>query len=195
MPVAQNHHAYVNAGFLIEFDQNTCVKVASICFGGINSTFTHARETEALLVERDLYTDETLQLVFAKLQSELECSSDIDMADPEYRQRLAIGLFYKFVLNTCPRDRIGSSIRSGGLYMTPSKVSRGEHEYQTISEKWPVTKPLAKYEGLIQAAGELQYVNDLVRQPDELWAAYVTATEVHSLLDSIDASKALVSFY
>lgn len=37
MPRAQNAHAYVNAAFLLKFNENkTKVEAASICFGGIN---------------------------------------------------------------------------------------------------------------------------------------------------------------
>lgn len=195
MPVAQNHHAYVNAGFLIELNGKNCVKSARICFGGINPSFTHARRTETHLLGKDLYTNETLQMVFESLTQELVCNEDPEMAAPEYRQRLAIGLFYKFVLSTCPENRLAVNLRSGGHCMRPAKVSSGTQDFQTISKNWPVTKPVAKFEGIIQAAGELEYVNDLARQPDELWAAYVHATEVHSLLVSIDASNALVGIY
>lgn len=194
MPVAQNHHAYVNAAFLIEFDDKRCVKSANICFGSIRPSLTHARRAEKILVGRDLYTNETLQLVCACLKEELICSTDPEYALSGYRKKLAIGLFYKFVLNTCPENRVTANLRSGGLYLRPAAVSSGTQDFETIAENWPVTKPVAKFEGLIQAAGELEYVNDLPRQPDELWAAYVQATEVHSLLQSINATKALVCF-
>lgn len=39
MPRAQNSHAYVNAGFLVEFDNSTGnVANATIVYGGINSS-------------------------------------------------------------------------------------------------------------------------------------------------------------
>lgn len=193
MPVAQNKHAYVNAGFLIETDTTTNrVKSARLCFGGINPTFTHARRTESLLSGRDLYTNQTLHVICQSLENELECNDDCELAAPAYRKRLAVGLFYKFVLATCPSELVATELRSGGSYLRPAKVSSGRQVVQTVEKNWPVSKPVAKFEGLLQASGELEYVNDLPRQPDELWAAYVQATEVHSKLGPIDASRALV---
>lgn len=55
MPRAQNAHAYVNAGFLIELDQGQ-VQTARICFGGITAEFVHATATEEFLIGKELFT-------------------------------------------------------------------------------------------------------------------------------------------
>lgn len=194
MPRAQNAHAYVNAAFLIETGFDERIHSARLCFGGINPSFTHAVQTEVQLIGKLLYTNDTLQCIFTSLKEELICIKDPELASPHYRERLAIGLLYKFILATCRTELISKRLQSGGQYMRPSKLSSGTQTFETIDKSWPITKPIAKYEGLLQAAGELEYVNDLPRQPDELWAAYVTATEVHYLLGDIDPSAALVRF-
>lgn len=195
MPRAQNAHAYVNAGFFVQFSVDKRVHSARLCFGGISPTFTRAWHTEKLLVGQDLYNDDTLQFAFSSLEQELICNEDPTLASTAYRKRLAIGLFYKFVLATGAKDRVALRMLSGGEYMRPSKFSSGTQIVDTVEKNWPVTKPVNKYEAMIQVAGELEFVNDLPKQPNELWAAYVSATQVHAKLGAIDASKALVSFF
>lgn len=96
MPRAQNAHAYVNAAFLIEW-RNNKVTSANICFGGINPEFTHARQTEEKIIGIDLYTNEALTILTKSLASEIKPDYVLLDATPEYRQNLAIALFYKFV--------------------------------------------------------------------------------------------------
>jgi xanthine dehydrogenase/oxidase len=51
MPRAQNAHAYVNAAFLLELnDQKNAIVLSRICFGGIDPNFVHAEKTEIFLV-------------------------------------------------------------------------------------------------------------------------------------------------
>lgn len=192
MPRAQNSHAYVNAGFLIESKGNAIVS-ARLCFGGIEPQFTHATHTEKLLIGSDLYTNETLNKALRSLKDELKPDWILPDASPDYRQNLALALFYKFVINTCPPNKINPKyISGGGILERP--ISSGTQVFDTFKERWPLTQPIPKYDGLIQCSGEAEYVNDLPRQPNELWAAFVHATEIHAKLGQIDASEALVPF-
>lgn len=191
MPRAQNAHAYVNAGFLFKFEEGI-VSSARICFGGVTPEFVHAKNTENFLVGKNLYENETLQDALHCLISEINPDWVLPDACPEYRKNLAVALFYKFVLNTCPLDRIGSEFISGGTILDRA-ISSGTQSYDSFDDRYPLTKTVPKYEGLIQCSGELQYINDLKPIKDELWAAFVQATEVHSFIERIDASEALVS--
>lgn len=190
MPRAQNAHAYVNAAFLIELKDDK-VQKARICFGGIEPEFTHATKTEKLLEGQNLYTNDVLSKALNTLLTEIQPDWVLPDASPAYRQNLALALFYKFVLNTCPAYKIKPEYISGGEILK-RPISSGTQVYDTFKERWPLTQPVPKYEGLIQCSGEIEYVNDLVTQPNELWAAFVPATEVHAKLDKIDASEALV---
>lgn len=52
MPRAQNAHAYVNAAFLLKFNQDkTKVEAATVCFGGINPIVS----TQILYINHELY--------------------------------------------------------------------------------------------------------------------------------------------
>lgn len=199
MPRAQNAHALVNAAFLFEFDAidgKKAVKSCRICYGGINPKFIHAEATEKLLTGvDDLYTEENLEKAIKSLQSEIEPDSILPDAPADYRRNLAISLFYRFFLATAPADRIKSEYVSGGMGLE-RPLSSGIQTYQEDEKQFPLTQAIPKYEGLIQCSGEAEYVNDAfsgLTVDQELWAAFVSATEVHSKIVSIDASKVLVS--
>lgn len=193
MPRAQNAHAYVNAAFLLKMNGGK-VSSARICFGGIAPNFIHATSTENLLIGRDLHTNETLQDALHCLSSELHPDWVLPDATPEYRRELAVALFYKFVISTCPSYIIKPEYVSGaGILKRP--LSSGRQEYDSFKDKYPLTQNVPKYEGLIQCSGELEYINDIAPMKNELWAAFVQATEVHAIVESVDLSDAMVTFF
>lgn len=190
MPRAQNAHAYVNAAFLFKFNGDV-VESARICFGGINPLFIHATNTEKSLQGKNLYTNETLQSAISYLNNEIDPDWVLPDASPEYRKNLAISLFYKAVLNTAPSDKIKPENKSGGDILE-RPLSSGMQIFDTYKDKYPLTQPVPKYEGLIQVSGEAQYANDIPQLDNELWAAFVPATRVRAKIGKIDASDALV---
>ena len=98
MPRSSNAHAYVNAGFLALVDVDNNYKIEgkpTVVFGGINSTFIHARETEQFLMGRNMNDHDMFIEALTILASELEPEFDPVLASPVYRKQLAMGLFYK----------------------------------------------------------------------------------------------------
>lgn len=189
MPRAQNAHAFVNAAFLTEA-QGGRIKSANICFGGINPRFSHAIKTEALLIGKDLYCKQTLSEVIKTLQNEISSDWVLPDVSPEYRNNLAISLFYKFVLATCPPAKLSANVISGGEILQRA-LSSGDQTFDTNKDRWPITQPVEKIDGIVQTAGEAQYVNDIPHFPGQLWAAFVSATEVHATISAIDPAEAL----
>lgn len=145
MPRAQNAHAYVNAGFLLKFE-NDVIQSARICFGGIHPEFVHAIETEKFLTGKDLYTNETLQEALRILSTEIQPDWIRPDASPDYRKNLAASLFYKFVLNTCPSYRVNREFVSGGSILE-RPISSGTHVFDTFVDRYPLTEKVPKYEG------------------------------------------------
>lgn len=194
MPRAQNAHAYVNGGFLIETDAEQRIVAARICYGGIEPHFTHATATEKSLLGTHLHRNDTVQLALRTLRSELAVADWVlPDASPEYRQQLALALFYRFVLATAPASAaVSTALLSGGV-VSKRPISSGRQEFDTVRENYPLTEPVPKYDGLIQCAGEAEYVNDMPSLSGELWAAFVPATQVNATVAEVDAVEALVT--
>lgn len=191
MPRAQNAHAFVNAGFLYKFNSTkTSIISATICYGGINPTFIHATGTESYLNGNNLFTNSVLQEALSSLNAEIAPDWILPDKSPEFRKNLALSLFYKSVLALCPTGQLTSKYKSGGgLLERP--LSSGTQAFDTYPAKYPVSQVVKKLEAQIQCSGEAKYVNDIPKQPFELWAAFVLAEEVFSIITGFDASEAL----
>ncbi|CRL08602.1 CLUMA_CG021290, isoform A [Clunio marinus] len=200
MPRAQNAHAYVNAAFLLELNNsNNTIASVKVCFGGIEPSFTHAAKTEAALVGKDPFSNQTIQAALNVLKDELKPDWVLPDASPEYRKNLALALFYKFILNIIPESKTNAKYKSGGKILE-RELSSGTQVFDTYKKNWPLTKNIPKIEADVQCTGEAKYVNDLPSLPNEVYAAFVQAKKVHGKILSINASRALqipgvVAFY
>uniref|UniRef100_A0A1B0C8Q9 Putative xanthine dehydrogenase n=1 Tax=Lutzomyia longipalpis TaxID=7200 RepID=A0A1B0C8Q9_LUTLO len=144
------------------------------------------------------YTTNT-ERAFEALDQDIQPDSSINEPLPEYRKLLAMGLFYKAVLSVAPEDRVQERYRSGATALE-RPISSGTQQYTTNTENYPLTQPLPKDTALEQTSGEADYVNDMAHLPDDLWATFVTATQVNVRINSIDPAEALnmpgvVAFY
>lgn len=103
MPRAQNAHAQVNAAFLFKFDQHDEETVLStrIVYGGISGHFVHAKLTEKYLIGKKLFTNETLQEALGVLDQEIVAEEVAGEMKPEFRKKVALGLFYKVGTGIC----------------------------------------------------------------------------------------------
>lgn len=162
-----------------------------MCFGGINPNFIHASDTETFLRGKTLHTNETLQIAIKVLKNELKPDDVMPDASSNYRKQLAISLFYKFVLSTCNGNRVRPEHRSGAQILQ-RPLSSGIQIYDTQKDEYPLTEPIVRYEGLSQVSGAAKYTNDIPHIHNQVWAAFVCATKVHSRIGKIDESKALV---
>lgn len=200
MSRAQNAQSYVNAGFLVQFnEEKTSILTAKICFGGIDDYFMHAEKLEKYLVGKNIYSEEVFKGACDILCKEVKPDSVLPNASPEYRKHLAISLFYKFVLNTAPSDKIRAEFKSGAELLK-REVSKGSQQIDVNEGKSKLYKRVVKVEADIQCTGEAQYVNDIPKYQNELHAAFVLGDKVNGRIINIDASEALkipgvVAFY
>lgn len=185
---AQNALAYVNAAFNLRI-QNGIVAQARICYGGINPRFVNAKATEAFIVARNLFNPADLSAILTCLANELNPDWVQPNVTPVYRKNLALALFYRCVLSIAPNVQLR---HLSGAQPLQRPISSGTQTYETDKDKYPLTKPVTKYDGLLQCSGEAGFANDIPPIKDELWAAFVVATSVGKKIATIYPDTALV---
>ncbi|XP_049290771.1 uncharacterized protein LOC125767868 [Anopheles funestus] len=201
MPRAQNAHAYVNAVFLLQFQESGLLRTASICYGGINPGFTHAVQLESFLVGKDIFQQSVLREALQVLNNTITPNYVPPDASAEYRKHLAVTLFYRAILSIAEDRGVQlNALYSSGLQLSKRMLSKGQQTYDTIQQNWPVTKNIPKVEGLSQTAGEADYTDDIPNLPGQLFGAFVLATKPRTSILRIDPTEALagtgvVAFY
>ncbi|CAH2090196.1 unnamed protein product [Euphydryas editha] len=191
MPRSQNALAIVNAAFNIKMNlSNSNIIKASIVYGNISSKFIHATQTEGYLKGKNIFNNKTLQDVIYVLSNDIVPEEMPPTASAEIRKKMALGLFYKFILSISPTNLLTSKYKSGGdLIYRP--VSSGKQDFQTDPSLYPLNQPVQKLEAVIQSSGEAQYVNDIPPLPREVFCAFVLSTVYNGDVDVIDAKAAL----
>lgn len=191
MPRAQNSYSYVIAAFLVRFNnERDSILKANICFGGISPDLGHAERTEKFLVGKNIYDNDTLQQACSKLISEIQPEAKLPPASDEYRKNVAVSLFYKFVLNTAPKGIVDQKFIKGSEILK-REISTASQEFEYVESRSKLYKRVPKVDGGIQCTGEAQYVNDLPRQHNELFAAFILGDKVNGIVQNVDGSEAL----
>ncbi|XP_055604377.1 probable aldehyde oxidase gad-3 [Uranotaenia lowii] len=191
---AQNAIALVNGAFVLKIDNHDTptIQHASICFGGIHPTFTHATKTESELLGKQFGSNETLQRALGALESELTFDWVLPDPSPEFRRLAALGMLYRLFLSIgCHEDGLVDPRFVSGIVPIERPLSSGSQLFDTYPQKWPVSQSIPKVEGLIQTSAEAKYINDLPSFTNELYASFVIATKPHRRIVRIDPGKAL----
>ncbi|XP_063364889.1 uncharacterized protein LOC134653456 [Cydia amplana] len=191
MPRNQNALAIVNAAFLFKLNPKTkIIEDADICYGNIGPTFVHAKGTEAFLKGKMVFNNVTLQAAIKILNKEIVLKYDPAQPSSDFRKKLAVGLFYKVILNICPPNALNPRYRSGAA-LVQRPLSHGSQEFQTDSSLYPLNQPVPKLEAAIQAAGEAKYANDIPPMPREVFGAFVQSTVHSGELVGVDSGDVL----
>ncbi|GAB0086119.1 Aldehyde oxidase/xanthine dehydrogenase [Sergentomyia squamirostris] len=189
---AQNGQIMMNSGFLFNINQSTG-KISScrIVYGGISPEFVHATTLEKTLRDSNFFNNTTIQASIDGIYSEFPKQMDntIGGFSSNFRLYLALGIFYKAILNIVPMNRITPRYQ-GGRGPIPRPISSGTQTYQTTPANYPLTQPIMKNEALVQCSGEAEYINDIIVH-DLLWATLVLSKSPMETILSIDASEAL----
>jgi xanthine dehydrogenase/oxidase len=190
MPRFQNAHAYVNAGFRIQFDPSsfTVTTPPTLVFGGIAEHGVTAAQTASYLNGKVLTDKDTLRNALTILEKELVPNEPPVATSPKYRKTLACSLFYKFYLS-CVIDKVDVRVKSAGVpYVRP--LSSGQQSYDSVPAEYPVTEPMPKLSALQQTSGEAVYTTDIPTTSDLLHGAFVLAPQGNAKIVSVDTSAA-----
>uniref|UniRef100_A0A2C9KXF5 Aldehyde oxidase/xanthine dehydrogenase a/b hammerhead domain-containing protein n=1 Tax=Biomphalaria glabrata TaxID=6526 RepID=A0A2C9KXF5_BIOGL len=150
---------------------------------------THAVQTEAFLLNKQLGDPTILKNALSLLSSELVPESRPSWSSATYRKSLALSIIYKFVLNVC-QSKVSQRYTSGatGLVRTPIV---GTQDYGTDPSEYPVSKPMPKITAPYLASGKVGFLDDLPPVPGQLFASPVLSTVGNADIDSMDPSIAL----
>lgn len=100
---------------------------------------------------------------------------------------------FQAILYLCPDDKVDPRLKSGGEAIK-RHTSHGTQVFDTDKSVWPLNQPISKLEGLVQCSGEATFANDLPKQPNEVFAAFVTAdARPGSVISDFDTTEAFVS--
>ncbi|XP_055901172.1 uncharacterized protein LOC106056807 [Biomphalaria glabrata] len=188
----QASQGYVSAGFMVDVvtSQNFLIQTKpSIVIQGVNSQLTHAVQTEAFLLNKQLGDPTVLKNALSLLSTELVPESRPNWSSATFRKSLALSLFYKFVLNVC-QSKVNQRYTSGatGLVRTPIV---GTQDYGTDPSEYPVSKPMPKITAPYLTSGKVAFLDDLPPVPGQLFASPVLSTVGNAEIDSMDPSIAL----
>ncbi|CAB4029805.1 Xanthine dehydrogenase, partial [Paramuricea clavata] len=87
-------------------------------------------------------------------------------------------------------EKASERVRSAAVpYVRP--ISSGQQSFGTTPSEYPLTKPMTKTTAKLQASGEAQYTDDILKQGGELYAAFVTTTQGNCKLANVDVSEVL----
>lgn len=194
----------VTAAFNVTLENNnTLVKDAKLCFGGMGPTTICAKKTSHSLKELQ-WNEETLNFAFDSLTQELELDSSVPGGMADYRKCLCLSLFYKFFVYVSQTMKIkfnkvnycndtDKQMSAADYLPTVEPLSSQYFEIQNNNRKASdsVGKPIPHASALKHATGEAIYCDDIPQVNGELFLTLVFSTEAHANIINIDASKAL----
>ncbi|XP_059474105.1 xanthine dehydrogenase/oxidase-like isoform X2 [Neocloeon triangulifer] len=201
LPRSQSFVSHVNAAFLIKVTSATSWDLAEaprLVFGGIGAQFIHASATELLLKGKNLLDAAVVTQAISTLKGEVVPDQVKPGTSTDYRKKLAVGLFYKFLLGLDP-DKVNPLYRSGADIIT-RPLSTSTLDYETNESVYPLNQPIPKIEALSQCSGEIEYINDIPERPGELHAALVLTKQSTGTIESYDTAAAsgvpgFIAFY
>ncbi|XP_026315872.1 xanthine dehydrogenase isoform X3 [Hyposmocoma kahamanoa] len=193
----------VTAAFNITLENNTLIKDARLCFGGMGPTTICAKNTSHSL--KSLYwSEQTLNFVFDALTRELELDASAPGGMADYRKSLCLSLFYKFFVyvsqtmtnkNNKENDHNGMDKQMSAIEYLPTvkPLSSQYFDIQNNDRKLSdsIGQPIPHVSALKHATGEAIYCDDIPQVQGELFLTLVFSTEAYANIINIDASEAL----
>ncbi|RXG71941.1 Xanthine dehydrogenase/oxidase [Armadillidium vulgare] len=196
--------AIVNTGMKMKIkpqNGNFIVESLVMAFGGMAPTTIMAKKTMKKLTGMSL-TEEMLDKALVSLLDELELDPSAPGGMTDYRKTLTASFFFKFYHSV--RQELNESFPE---YFDPSNELKESFKnfetlptsstqfFQNVPENQekidPVGRPIPHLSSLKQTSGEAEYVDDIPRFENELYAGLVMSTRAKAKIIKIDESEAL----
>lgn len=193
----------VTAAFNVTLENNTLVKDAKLCFGGMGPTTICAKNTSHSLKSLP-WDEQTLNFVLDALTRELELDESAPGGMADYRKSLCLSLFYKFFIcvsqtmvnkfnKTNDHNGMDKQMSAVDYLTTVEPLSSQYFEIHNHDRKASdfVGQPIPHASALKHATGEAIYCDDIPQVNGELFLTLVFSTEAHAKIMNIDTSEAL----
>eukprot|EP00742_Colponemidia_sp_Colp-10_P006408 GILJ01006866.1.p1 GENE.GILJ01006866.1~~GILJ01006866.1.p1 ORF type:complete len:1354 (+),score=235.07 GILJ01006866.1:130-4062(+) len=184
-----NSHAFVNAAFRMNLDQEGRIIESTMIFGGFNCLPVSVQKSSQYLINK-IINQQVLTELFRCLESELIpfiSKSATATEDVNYQMQVCLGYIYKFILSITPS--LPPRLRSAATFYERPVTSAIQKFTPDISLA-PVSLPIAKQTATIQATGQVKYTAD-INLPGSLHANYVMSTVPTGRIVSVDTTEAL----
>ncbi|CAG8618143.1 10822_t:CDS:10 [Funneliformis mosseae] len=189
--------AIVNAGLMIQLDDENYVRDVGFGFGGMKSVSVRTPLSEEWLIGKQLGNTNVLKGLLGRLSEELQLSFNAPGGMASYRKSLVSGFIYKFWYDISKSVGISTEEFEENdidefIGTIERNVSKG---IQSVgfkeNDKKIVGKEIPHVSSMKQVTGEAIYTDDLPKIHGELYGALVLSQKAHAKMLSIDASRAL----
>ncbi|KAF1982852.1 hypothetical protein K402DRAFT_466465 [Aulographum hederae CBS 113979] len=183
--------AIVTSGFRIVLSAENTVEDAMLAFGGMGPMTAKAELTNAFLMDKTWFSEDTLSGAMRKLMEDFDLSFGVIGGMAQYRRCLAASMFFRFWHEVVAEFQLGEVPR-GIIDEIERDISTGTRDNYNPYEQRVVGKQIPHLSSLRQCTGEAEYVDDIPPQNQELFGGLVLSARAHAKIISIDWEPALM---
>jgi xanthine dehydrogenase/oxidase len=188
----ENSHSLANAGFKVNLGKGNTIETANLVISGITTHPFRAKETETYLKGK-VFDPAALEGGLKVLTKEVAgvigtlpqwfVNLPTEGVDNSFRLALLQSYFYKFfvyVLYIISPSQVPECDVSAPAVEFDRPVSKGQQNFKTYKEEYPVSWPMIKFSAFEQASGEAIYTHDIPVPVKGLQGAFVTSTRTYA---------------
>lgn len=183
--------AIVNAALRVSLDDENMIESTNLVYGGMAPTTVQAKQTMDYLVGKMWGAKDVLEGAMDALERDFNLAFGVPGGMATYRKTLALGFFYRFwhevsgiIYGEVSEELVAEIKRS------ISSGVRDEDSTQAYQQR-VLGQAIPHLAAMKQVTGEAQYIDDIPKQSNELYACLVLSTKPHAKILNVDTSTAL----
>ncbi|KAL0936321.1 xanthine dehydrogenase [Colletotrichum truncatum] len=186
--------AIVTAGLRVRLNEDGIVEDCAFAFGGMAPTTAIANQAQQAVAGKRWAEVATLEAGIDALLEQFDLGYGVPGGMAQYRRVLTISMFFRF-WHEVVHDLSLANVDADLIQEIHRDISKGNRDNYTASMKnrgtQTVGRPIPHLSALKHCTGEAEYLEDMPRQHNELFAALVLAKRAHAELVSVDYTAAL----